>query len=85
MPSCCLQITTELFVKVANMLSKLGQQVDVEPILCMDPLRHELHHHHLHLHNSRDNSPKNAAKPEANGIRAHMRQHFTPTSADDAV
>ena len=87
-----LQITTELFVKVANILSKLGQEVDVEPILCADPLRHELHHHRLHMHDHRShsNSPKaEATSPRAalRPIKAHMKENvqFNNHAADDAV
>lgn len=72
-------------MKMANVLGKLGQEVDVEPILCLDPLRHELHHHRLHTmgHRSHSNSPK--AHPNPFEHQAERERHFAPDSADDAV
>ena len=84
MPMLTVQITTELFVKIANVLSKLGQEVDVEPILCADPLRHELHHHRLHLHDHRSNS--NSPKTSA-AVRhiTSLKSHFANHSGDDGA
>ena len=81
-----MQITTELFVKIANILSKLGQEVDVEPILCADPLRHELHHHRLHLHDHRSHSNSPKATDAVRTMTLNNR-HFANHNhaADDAV